>query len=308
MVIDSSRPSKWIEVDKLDDLMSKNTISYLKSQFSRHGIPDQLVTDNGSQFTSSEFTAFTKCYGFEHTTSSPHYPQANGEVERAVKTVKTLLKKGVDPYQALLDYRKTPLEGINLSPAQLLMRQRLKTTLPTTASLLRPQGAKDIKDILEKIKEKEKQQYDRHCGRELPSLHTGNVIRMQHGKQWKAATVLYKHSSPRSYVVQAPDGTKYCRNRRHLHVTKAPATMSSEDTAALDKRLTVQLKDGPSSLVTNTSKNKNMVPQTRTIEELRNDPPAQLEPPVRTQSEAEIVRTQSGRTMKTPSHLGDFKL
>lgn len=158
------------------------------------------------------------------------------------------------------------------------------------------------------MKEKEKQQYDRHCGRELPSLHTGDVIRMQHGKQWKAATVLYKHSSPRSYVVQAPDGTKYRRNRRHLHVTKAPATMSSEDTAALDKRLTVQLKDGPSSLVTNTSKNKNMVPQTRTIEELRNDPPAQLEPPVRTQSEAEIVKTRSGRTVKTPSHLGDFKL
>ena len=300
--------SKWIEVDKLDDLTSKNTISYLKSQFSRHGIPDQLITDNGSQFTSSEFTAFIKCYGFEHTTSSPHSPQANGEVERAVQTVKTLLKKGADPYQALLDYRNTPLEGINLSPAQLLMGRRLTTTLPTTASLLRPQDAKDIKHILEKMKEKEKQQYDRHCGRELLSLHTGDVIRMQHGKQWKAATVLYKHSSPRSYVVQAPDGTKYRRNRRHLHVTKASATMSSEDTPALDKRLTVQLKDGPSSLVTNTSKNKNMVPQTRTIEELRNDPPAQLEPPVMTQSEAEIVKTRSGRTVKTPSHLGDFKL
>ena len=116
--------SKWIEVDKLDDLTSKNTISYLKSQFSRHGIPDHLITDNGSQFTSSDFTAFTKCYGFKHTTSSPHYPQANGEVERAVQTVKTLLKKGADPYQALLDYRNTPLEGINLSPAQLLMGRR----------------------------------------------------------------------------------------------------------------------------------------------------------------------------------------
>ena len=300
--------SKWIEVDKLDDLTSRNTISYLKSQFSRHGIPDQLITDNGSQFTSSEFNAFTKCYGFEHTTSSPHYPQANGKVERAVQTVKTLLKKGADPYQALLNYRNTPLERINLSPAQLLMGRRLKTTLPTTAALLRPQGAREIKHMLEKMKEKEKQQYDRHCGRELPSLHTGDVIRMQHGKQWKAATVLYKHSSPRSYVVQAPDGTKYRRNRRHLHVTRAPATISSEDTAALDKRLAVQPMDSTSSLVTNTSANNHKVSQTRTTEESRNDLAAPLEPPVMTQSEAEVVKTRSGRTVKTPSHLCDFKL
>ena len=188
------------------------------------------------------------------------------------------------------------------------MGRRLKTTLPTTAALLRPQGAREIKHILEKMKENEKQQYDKHCGRELPSLHTGDVIRMQHGKQLKAATVLYKHSSPRSYVVQAPDGTKYRRNRRHLHFTRAPATMASEDTAALNKRLTVQPMDSPSSLVTNTSENKNIVPQTRTMEESRNDPAAQLGPPVMTQSEAEVVKTRSGRTVKTPSNLRDFKL
>jgi len=66
------------------------------------------------------------------------------------------------------------------------MGQRLKTTLPTTAGLpTPPQRAREIKHILEKMKEKEKQQYDGHCGRELPSLHTGNVIRMQHGNNGK---------------------------------------------------------------------------------------------------------------------------
>ncbi len=84
--------------------------------------------------------------------------------------------------------------------------------------------------------------------------------------------------------------------------------MSAEDTTALDKRLTVQPMDSPSSLVTNTSENNNMVPQTRTMEESRNDPAAQLKPPVMTQSEAVVVTTRSGRTVKTPSHLSDFKL
>ena len=48
--------SKWIEVDKLDDLSSKNTISYLKSQFVWHGIPDESGSDNGPWFGSAEFS------------------------------------------------------------------------------------------------------------------------------------------------------------------------------------------------------------------------------------------------------------
>ena len=54
--------SKWIEVDKLDDLSSKNAISYLKSQLARHGIPDELRSDNGPQFRSAEFTEFSRQY------------------------------------------------------------------------------------------------------------------------------------------------------------------------------------------------------------------------------------------------------
>jgi transposase InsO family protein len=62
-----------------------------------------------------------KEYGFIHITTSPHFPQANGQAERFVQTVKNLIKKSKDPYKALLDYRNTraPLEGIELSPAQL---------------------------------------------------------------------------------------------------------------------------------------------------------------------------------------------
>lgn len=41
--------SKWIEVVKLDNSISSNIICHLKSQFARHGIPDELIGDNGSQ-------------------------------------------------------------------------------------------------------------------------------------------------------------------------------------------------------------------------------------------------------------------
>ena len=63
-------------------------ILQLKRIFGRHRIPDILFTDNGLQFDWQEFTAFADDWQFEHITSSPRYPQSNGEVERAVQTMK----------------------------------------------------------------------------------------------------------------------------------------------------------------------------------------------------------------------------
>lgn len=80
--------SKWIELAKLDNLSSINTIKYPKSQFSRYWIPDQLVYDNGPQFT--KFEVFSKKYRLIHTTTGSRYLQANDQVQLAVQTVKTL--------------------------------------------------------------------------------------------------------------------------------------------------------------------------------------------------------------------------
>ena len=50
-------------------------------------------SDNDPQYPSAEFTNFAKEWGFKHITSSPCFPQSNSEVERAVETIKSLLKK-----------------------------------------------------------------------------------------------------------------------------------------------------------------------------------------------------------------------
>ena len=72
--------------------------------------------DNGPQFSAELYATFAKDYGFKHVTSSPYYPQGNGEAERAMKTIKGLLRKSGDPYLSLLAYRSTPLEN-GYSPA-----------------------------------------------------------------------------------------------------------------------------------------------------------------------------------------------
>ncbi len=114
--------SRYVEIAHLSQ-KSSNVIEHFKSIFARHGIPETVITDNGPQFVVQKFADFATAYKFKHVTSSPRFPQSNGEAERAVQTIKNLLKKASDPYIALLAYRATPLQN-GYSPAQLLMGRR----------------------------------------------------------------------------------------------------------------------------------------------------------------------------------------
>ena len=124
--------SKWLEVIKLDNLSSKTTITCLKGLISRYGFIDEIISDNGPQFSSMEFKTFSTEFGFKHVTSSPHFAQSNVQAERMVQTVKRLIMKSTDPFRALLDYRNTPLD-IGLSTAQIVLNRRLKTSLPSSS-------------------------------------------------------------------------------------------------------------------------------------------------------------------------------
>ena len=88
------------------------------------------------------FAKFAHQWNFEHVTSSPRYPQSDGKAENAVRTVERLFTKcraaGVSEFQALLDWRNTPSEGMNSSPAQRLLVRRCKSLLPTPGTLLTP--------------------------------------------------------------------------------------------------------------------------------------------------------------------------
>ena len=108
--------SRWIEIARLSGTISEEVIGVTSSIFARHGIPEVVVSDNGPQFSAEAYAKFAQTYGFEHVTSSPHYPKSNGEAERAVQTVKNLLKKSGDHYLALLAYRTTSLQ-CGYSPA-----------------------------------------------------------------------------------------------------------------------------------------------------------------------------------------------
>ena len=121
-------------------------------QFSRYGILDTVVTDNGPQFSSQEFRQFTLNWEFVHVSSSPHHHKSNAKVESAVKIAKSLIKKllkdNKDPWLALLDQRNTPTESIGTSPAQRLMSCDTRTLLLTATNLLYPKVPESVTEKL----------------------------------------------------------------------------------------------------------------------------------------------------------------
>ena len=74
--------SRYFEVDELTSTTSNAIIRKLYAHFSRHGIPEVAISDNGPQFAAEEFAKFAQTWDFKHVTSSPGYPQSNGLAEK----------------------------------------------------------------------------------------------------------------------------------------------------------------------------------------------------------------------------------
>ena len=206
--------SRYPEVAELRDTKARTVINKIKSFFSRHGIPETVISDNGPQYSSKEFEEFATEYKFTHTTISPKYPQSGGLHEKTVQTVKNILEKcrvtKQDPYLALLDYRNTPIDGI--TPAQALMSRRLRSNIPISQQRLKPETISHNKFATQRTQQqqRQKQYFDRHT-KTLPPLRVGDSVRFKKDPQspWTRAKVTAKHQTPRSYNVETSSCNQY---------------------------------------------------------------------------------------------------
>ena len=112
---------KFQIVHSLPPLTSTDVISATSSSILVFGIPNEIISNNGSQFVIKEYHDFADRYGFKLTTSSPHYPRCHGFIRRQVQTIKNVLnrcaKDGTDANLALLQLRAIPLDSRTLSLA-----------------------------------------------------------------------------------------------------------------------------------------------------------------------------------------------
>ena len=147
--------SKWLEVFIVSSASSLQTIEKLRICFSTHGIPDIIVSDNGSAFTSEEFGSFASKNGIKLITSAPYHPSSNGAAERSVQTFKKHMEKqdkSESPLQALISqflfsYRNTPHSRTGLTPAEVLLKRRPRTHLSLIKPCFKSRSAKKVSDM-----------------------------------------------------------------------------------------------------------------------------------------------------------------
>lgn len=132
------------------------TVNKLREIFSRFGLCDIIVCDNGTQFISAKFQNFAKISGIKIVFTAPGHPSTNGQAENFVKTVKKSLIANLQQNKAcnfdvmlnrfLFDYRITKHCITGEAPAKLMFNRELKTRF----SLMKPPITKEIIESAQK--------------------------------------------------------------------------------------------------------------------------------------------------------------
>jgi len=201
--------SRYIAVEEVSNTESKTICEALEKLFCMLGVPNILVSDNGPQFGSEVFANFLKRWDVIHHTSSPKYPQSNGEAERAVQTVKSLMKKNSNINAALCAYRDSPLAN-GYSPAQLLFRRGLNSMGFLNKKSI---NLKKLKEHEREYRSKQAHHYNRRHrvqGREV--IETGQKVMVSNQDK---STIFGQvmASKGREVAIRKEDGTILRRNR-----------------------------------------------------------------------------------------------
>jgi chemotaxis protein CheY-P-specific phosphatase CheC len=157
--------SRFPVLRSVSNLGANLLVSTLKTVFSEYGMPEELVSDQGSQFTSAQYKIMAKQYNIKITHSSPRYPQSNGFIEAMVKVVKQILERckvsSSDAHAALLQYRATPLRSGMASPAELLNQRKYSAILPVKSKMTEAQRLEHSK--MERNKEATTEYYNQRA-------------------------------------------------------------------------------------------------------------------------------------------------
>ena len=224
----ADRLSGWpIVVSCKREATSRTLVCSLREIFSSTGVPNVLRSDGGPQFSAHHTKEFLKRWGVRHVTSSPHYPQANGHAESAVKLVKRLLQKtsvagntDCDEFaRGLLEIRNTPRSD-GRSPAQVLYGHPVRSAVPVHYRAFDQawqKAAEDCDRRGEEMKEAAREAYD-ESARPLRPLRVGAYVSLQDPATglWDRTGQVVGIGSHRSYLIKMPSGRILWRNRRHI--------------------------------------------------------------------------------------------
>ena len=225
----SDAHSKWLEVVHMKTTTSTKTIETMQEIFGRNGLPREVVSDNGPQFTSEEFKKFLQSNGVKQTLTAPYHPASNGLAERAVQTLKYALKKQHIEEDLchrrlqsfLLTYRTTPHATTGVSPAELFFKRQLRTRL----SLVKPSLIDNVNDKQVQMKKFRDERVPKL--REFMAKETVRVKNCRGGIITYVPGVVIERKGPVQYLVRVGQRTRFA-HVDHLLKTGEAENISSD--------------------------------------------------------------------------------
>lgn len=162
--------TRYPEAVPLKEISSPIVAEALLDIYSRVGIPEEVISDQGTQFVSEYMKEFSRLLGTKQLPTTPYHAMANGLVERFNGTLKSMLKKLCvkEPRQwhrlinaALFAYREVPQESTGFSPFELLYGRSVRGPMTVLKQMWLQEGTDDevkssyqyVFDLREKLEE-----------------------------------------------------------------------------------------------------------------------------------------------------------
>ena len=209
--------SKWPEVFIMSSTTTTATIGVLRQLFAAYGLPAQVVTDSGSQFTLDEFATFMKMNGIKHIKSAPYHPATNRLAERFVQSLKQALRTSLNggrtlPHRLtnfLLTYRSYPHATTGVTPCSLFLKHQIRTCF----DLLKPKQESQVTEKQSQQKANH-EQYAR--SRQFQVGQSVMARNLCLGPKWVPG-VIVQSLGPLSYLIKTREGQTW---RRHVDYLK----------------------------------------------------------------------------------------
>ncbi|GFN78285.1 Pol polyprotein [Plakobranchus ocellatus] len=290
------RFTRWPEAVPLPDAQASTCATALLHHWvARFGVPEDIASDRGRQFTSALWTQLNSLLGINANTTTAYHPQANGMVERLHRQLKASLKARTTSSNwfdelpmVLLGIRSSWRVNPGCSPAELVYG----STLRILGEFLQPHDARTVEPDLPFL---------RHLQQTMRSV--------------QPPTPQF-HGQPSVYVPAnlAPAKFVYVRKDSHKHPLQRPYDGPYFVLNKSDKFFTVDIKGRPETIsidrlkaafVTQltTAGDTDRPPEPPSAEPQANSSPQPFLPTSSPSMDNLVTKTRSGRSIRLPSRF-----